>query len=384
MIIFIGKVLGRLFLVFCKIQALSFFFLSTNQQIEHLQREIQRLKAANATMRQQIKRQNIKPSFTAKCRFIFFALKFKIPCRKIRHYLPLAPSTLYYYISKAKENIFDLIPKASRPRRSPDKTQPEIATLIKTIKNSNPAWGYLRIAIHLWNLHIFISPSTVRRILLKPDRHAGKNKKAPIEIKPFRSIKASRPNSLWSLDLTTFRLFGIFPLHVLGVIDHFSRKVFCLSSTFHPTADWINSECERLFGKYGKPRRVITDNGSQFTAKAFRELMKKEGVRHIRTSVRHPQSNGKIERFFQSLKYEFMSFFFLRNRKQVDRLLKEYLNYYNQYRLHEAIDGQAPDARYYNKVIPKPPKDAKRIRAPIEEVHFGNGLLKAYQLKQAA
>jgi len=129
---------------------------------------------------------------------------------------------------------------------------------------------------------------------------------------------------------------------------------------------------------------MITDNGSQFTAGVFRNCLKAQGVKHIKTSVRHPQTNGKIERFFQSLKYEFMCFFFLKNKKQVDKLLEEYLLYYNQYRLHQGIGGQAPDRLYYKEPIKKPPKDAKQIRAPIEELSFGNDLLKAYRLKKAA
>jgi len=358
--------------------------LSSLSSATDLQIELQKLRAANAIMRQQIKGRKIKPAFLIKLRYIFFVLKFKMPYRRIASYLPLSRTTISKYIKQAKENIFQLIPKRSRPHSSLFKTSPEIATLIKTIKENNPAWGYLRIAIHLWSLHIFISPSTVRRILLKPESYPEKNKKLPKAIKPLRTIKASKPNSLWSLDLTTFRLLGIFPLHVLGVIDHYSRKVFCLSSTFHPTADWVKVECKTLFGKYGTPPRIITDNGSQFTGKVFREFMEKEGIKHIRTSYRHPQSNGKIERFFQSLKYEFMSCFLLRNKKQVDKLLQEYLLYYNQYRLHQAIGGQSPDTLYHNRPVIKPPKCAKRIRAPIEELCFGNGLLKAYQYKKVA
>lgn len=379
MINFIGKIAGRLFLFYCKRWRLISVSESTDLQIE-----LQRLKAANAIMRQQLKKQKIRPSFSAKCRMIRFTLKFGISRRKIEDYLPISRTTISKFIKQARENIFQLIPKRNRLHSSPRKTSPEIVKIVRTMKANNPAWGYLRIAIHLWNLHIFISPSTVRRILLKPESYPEKNKKRFKEIKTLRTITASKPNSLWSLDLTTLRLFGIFHLHVLGVIDHYSRKVFCLSSTVYPTTDWIKGECNKLFTDFGKPKRIISDNGSQFTAKGFRKFMEKEGVRHIRTSYRHPQSNGKIERFFQSLKQEFLCLFILKSKKQLDGLLGEYLLYYNQYRLHEAIDGQAPDRLYYGKPLQKPPKCAKRIRAPIEELHFGNGLLKAYQYKKAA
>ena len=107
-----------------------------------------------------------------------------------------------------------------------------------------------------------------------------------------------RPNALWSIDLTTLRVFGIFKVYVLGIIDHYSRKVFCLSSTFHPTAEWIVCELKRVFGVFGVPKRIITDNGGQFISTDFQELMTISGINHARTSVGHPQTNGKIERFF--------------------------------------------------------------------------------------
>jgi hypothetical protein len=80
----------------------------------------------------------------------------------------------------------------------------------------------------------------------------------------------------------------------------------------------------------------------------------------------------------------FVSLFFLRNKGHLDGLLSEYLLYYNVFRLHEAIDGQTPNAVFYNIVVPKPKKNAKQIRAPIEEIRMGNGHLRAYRLKEAA
>ena len=385
MILLAGKIAGQFFLLFCKAEHIYLSFFPVNSQIKCLQREVQKLKAANAIMRQQIKREKIKRSFITKCRMIHFAMKFKIPRRRIRHYLTVSRSSICAYIKIAEENIFDLISKSSRPHSAGKKTSPEIVALIKRMKNNNPTWGYVRIAIHMWSLQIFISPSTVRRILLKPERYPDKKTATTKkEEKPLLIITASKPNSMWSIDITTLHLFVVFPVYVLGVIDHYSRRVFSLSSTFHPKSSWVRDECKTLFEKYGKPNRIITDNGSQFIAGNFRELLDDQGVGHIKTSVRHPQTNGKIERFFQSLKYEFMSYFFLRNRKQVDKLLKEYLTYYNQYRLHQAIEGQTPDTLYDNKPRKKPPKDAKQIRAPIEELSFGNDLLKAYRLKKAA
>jgi hypothetical protein len=84
------------------------------------------------------------------------------------------------------------------------------------------------------------------------------------------------------------------------------------------------------------------------------------------------------------LKHEFLCLFFLTSKRRLDGLLSEYLLYYNQFRLHEAIEGQTPDDVHYNRQVSKPDKSAKHIRAPIEEIRMGSGLLRAYRLRQAA
>lgn len=317
----IGKLLGQLFLTICKLSCISMLSLHSNDaQIQYLRLEVQKLRTANSVMKQCIRRNRLKPSFITRCRMILFTHRFRLPLRQIHHYLPITSSTIQRYISKAEHNLFALRTRSSKPRFSPKKTPLEIESLIWQIKSANPDWGYLRIAIHIWHIKVFISPSTVRRILLKPRPKTGRSKAKLDDEKPL-SITANEPNSLWSLDLTTLYLFGIFPVYVLGVIDHYSRKVLCLSSTFNPTAEWAGNEVKNLFSSFATPKQIITDNGSVFLSSYFKKLTASNNFRHVRTSVRHPQSNGKIERFFQSLKHEFLHLFFLTSKKHLDSLL---------------------------------------------------------------
>ncbi len=381
-----GRLIGRLFLFICKLYR---SYHSIRQQsllpeIFFLQEEIKRLRTANSIMKQYIRRKRFKPSLLTKCRMVLFAFRFNVSRRRIHRYLPISKSTILRYISMVKKNFFGLILKPSRSFLPVNKTPRDIETLVWKFKDENPSWGYLRIVLHLWHIRIFLSPSTLRRILLRPRPVPAPPRKDGTGGKKFKSIVAIRPNTLWSLDLTTVRVFGIFKVYVLGIIDHYSRKVFCLSSTFHPTAEWIVCELKKVCEVFGMPKRIITDNGGQFISTAFQELMTTCGINHVRTSVGHPQTNGKIERFFQSLKYEFVSLFFLRSKGHLDGLLSEYLRYYNEFRLHEALDGQTPDAVYYNRRIKKPDKTSKQIRASIEEIRMGNGHLRAYRLKEAA
>jgi len=322
-----GGLIGKLFLFVCRLYR---GYHSRKQQsilpeIAFLQEEIKRLRAANRIMKQYIRRKRFKPPLLTKCRMILFAFRFNIPHRRIHLYLPISRSTLLRYISRIKNNFFDFLPKAPKRFFPVNKTPKDIENVVWKIKDENPSWGCLRIALHLWHLRVFLSPSTVRRILLKPRVKPLYQGKGRNNIDVWKTIIGKYPNALWSLDFTTLRIFGIFKIYVCGVIDHYSRKIFCLSSTFHPTAEWIDNELKRLFVVFGMPKRIITDNGGQFISTAFQELMTISGIDHVRTSVGHPQTNGKIERFFQSLKYEFLGLFFLRSKKHLGGLLVSFL-----------------------------------------------------------
>lgn len=163
MLSLIGRLLGQLFLTVCKLSHISFLPLhSKDTQIRYLQSEIKKLKTANSVMKQFIRRNRLKPSFTSRCRMVLFTFRFHVPLRQIHHYLPITSSTIQRYISKVGKNLFDLRSKTSKPFSSPHKTRPDIVSLVWRIKDDNPDWGYLRITIHLWHLKVFMSPSTVR------------------------------------------------------------------------------------------------------------------------------------------------------------------------------------------------------------------------------
>ncbi|MFH1230309.1 MAG: integrase core domain-containing protein [Planctomycetota bacterium] len=84
------------------------------------------------------------------------------------------------------------------------------------------------------------------------------------------------------------------------------------------------------------------------------------------------------------LKYELLNLYLFFSKAKVDKLLKDYLTYYNEYRPHEALDGQMPNEVYFRRPRDKPQKDAKVIKGDIETITLGDGLLKSYRLKKVA
>jgi len=88
--------------------------------------------------------------------------------------------------------------------------------------------------------------------------------------------------------------------------------------------------------------RIISDNGPQFVAKDFKEFIRLAGMTHVRTSPFYPQSNGKLERWHHSLKSEAVRLQSLSGRGQAERVIAEYIRYYNEERLNSAIGYIAP------------------------------------------
>ncbi|MGC9125831.1 MAG: transposase [Caldisericaceae bacterium] len=97
-----------------------------------------------------------------------------------------------------------------------------------------------------------------------------------------------------------------------------------------------------LFQQIERPR-LISDNGSQYVSRDFAEFLRLTGLQHTRTSVGNLQSNGKIERFHESINQEC-----LRKRSLIDiedarKQVAEYIEYYNTRRLHSALYYLTPE-----------------------------------------
>ena len=160
---------------------------------------------------------------------------FQIPRHKVTEYLGIARSTLYRWLHQIEEQ--------KQSRTPVNKTPMEIASLVWEIIKANISWGRVRIANQLGLLNIFISASTVRNILNQPRPRTDPKSSAKatkMEEEKARSIPAWYPNHVWSIDTTTMFCWGLWPIHICVVIDHFSRKVMAVVPLEGPNAGWIH------------------------------------------------------------------------------------------------------------------------------------------------
>ena len=147
---------------------------------------------------------------------------------------------------------------------------------------------------------------------------------------------------LYHLDISYINFRGTF-VYLVCLIDGFSRYIVHFELRTSVEALDIEILMERARSKYpGESPVLITDNGPQFIAKELKVYLKEVGITHRRTRFFYPQSNGKIERFYQTCKNELIrrnSFLTLDDLKTQ---LDQYIKTYNTQRLHSSIGYITP------------------------------------------
>jgi len=200
-----------------------------------------------------------------------------------------------------------------------------------------------------------------------------------------RSIPAWYPNHVWSVDLTTVKRWGLWPTFVVVAIDHFSRRVVAARPLDGPNAGWVADELEAAFEKLGQPKHIITDRGSVFTGRTFRELLNRWNVKHRLGAVGQHGSIAVTERVIETLKYEWLRPVpLVKGFDHLERLCAGFADWYNNWRPHMSLDGQRPGDIYTGRQVEKPERTAKVIPLDIERRVFAEQRLTGYRLKKAA
>jgi len=351
-----------------------------DKEILFLRNMVEQLQMQVSILQKRIKKKQKKPRHTLRERlFILWQMEtYQIPRRKVTEYFGIARSTLYRWLHKIEDQQQTCIPA--------NKTPLEIAVLIWEITKSNIDWGRVRIANQLALLNIFISASTVRNILNRP-----KPRKRPVastktqEKIEARSIPAWYPNHIWSIDTSEILCWGIWPVHVCVVIDHFSRKVMSVNPLEGPNAGWINNALESATEEHGAPKHIISDQASVFTGDVFVELLYDWNIKPRLGAVGKHGSISVTERVIKTLKYEWLKRVpIIKGLAHLTMLCEEFECWYNSWRSHMTLDGLRPDDVYNEKKPEKPKRNTKTVPCNIEYHRFEETRITGYRLNKAA
>jgi len=182
--------------------------------------------------------------------------------------------------------------------------------------------------------HFTINEVLKRNKLLRTENVRGQRKK-------FVRFERKHCNSLWHIDDSEFGEKG----KIIGITDDRSRYCIGVIHENSVTTKIVTEHLDNLFEIYGKPRAIISDNGSPYglTSKhsKFDVWCRRRNVEHIRTRVKRPQTNGKVERFFGTTKKEFENY--------ANTDLEKFRMIYNHIRPHESLNYKTP-SQIFNDV----------------------------------
>jgi len=205
----------------------------------------------------------------------------------------------------------------------------------------HPLEGYRRLTYMLMDDDVVAaSPSSVYRVL----KQAGllKRWKGRPSKKGTGFHQPQQPHQHWHIDVSYLNVCGTF-YYLCSVLDGFSRYIVHWEIRRQMIEQDVEIILQRAHEKFPKATpRIISDNGPQFIAKDFKTFIRLMGMTHVKTSPFYPQSNGKLERWHQSLKSECIRPKTPLSLEEARRVVGKFVEEYNAVRLHSSIGYIAP------------------------------------------
>jgi transposase InsO family protein len=260
-----------------------------------------------------------------------------------------------------------LEPRSRAPHSNPGQTPTEVRDRVIELRRRLTADGLdagpETIRWHLAQEGLRVpSTSTLRRILHQAGLITPQPRKRPRS--SYIRFQAAQPNECWQSDFMHTRLADGSDVEVLNWLDDHSR--FLLSATAHQpvTGDVVVATFLDTIEAYGTPAATLTDNGRVYTARfgggrnAFEYLLPILGVQQKNGSPGHPQTQGKIERFHQTLQRWLRARPPATSLRELQKQLAAFRAHYNEQRPHRALDRATPGQAY--RATPKAlPADAR-------------------------
>ncbi len=298
----------------------------------------------------------------SKARLVITAVVFeKRPIREVVAEYSVSRSWVYELVARYRdEGEIAFEPRSKRPLNSPTKIDTVAAELIVEVRDGLARRGLdagpATICWHLEQHHqLVVSTATVHRYVKAAGRVTAEPKKKPKS--SYIRFEADQPNECWQSDYTHYPLANGDDTEIITWLDDHSR--FALSITAHqpvkgPT---VIDTFTRSVAKFGCPFSTLTDNGLVYTTRfsgggnggrnGFESMLVRLGVIQKNSRPNHPTTCGKVERFQQTMKN------WLRaqpdqpnNLAELDKLLEEFRNEYNQRRPHRSLNNRTPAAAY--------------------------------------
>ena len=279
-----------------------------------------------------------------------------LPVRRTLEKLGVPRATFYHwydlYRSGGPEALEDRRPRPDRVwNRIPDQVREQIVNLAL----DEPTLSPRELAVRFTDTEkYFVSEASVYRLLKAHDLITSP---AFIVIKAAEEFKdkTTAPNQLWQTDFTYLKVIGWGWFYLSTVLDDFSRYIIawklCTTMRAEDVTDTLNlalqaSGLERA--KVAHRPRLLSDNGSSYIAGDLAEWLEDHGINHVRGAPLHPQTQGKIERWHQTLKNRILlENYYLPG--DLEAKIGDFVANYNHLRYHESIANLTPADVYFGR-----------------------------------
>jgi transposase InsO family protein len=265
-----------------------------------------------------------------------------------------------------------LADQSRRPHSSPQRTSPDRETIVLAVQQRYPRWGPRKLyrRLQLEGVADPPAPSTIARIL----RRHGIAPLQPAPVPASGRFEAPAPNALWQLDC-----LGPVPLRagrasLLTIEDDHSRFVLTLAALPDQQLATIQPQLAATFARYGLPERCLFDNGPPWgtTGKpgwtTIELWLLRLGVQVSHGRPYHPQTQGKVERWQRTLKFELLGWQTFADLAALQQACTTFREQYNLERPHEGLGFALPVSRYQPSTRPLPAELPAIVYAPDVQV----------------
>ena len=245
-------------------------------------------------------------------------------------------------------------------RYAPAKTQLELEDerlrplILDIFEKSGHRFGARKIRAKLMQDGHTVSERRVHRLMhelhLAPDESKPKLNSAndrqyqyyPNKLK--RKFLTDAPNKIWVSDITYVKV-GFDFMYLCVIVDLYARKVVGYAISENIDADLTMNTFRQAFASRGKPADLLfhSDQGVQYTAAAFRNLLRRSGVRQSFSAPGSPHDNAVAESFFASIKKEDFRRNFYTTAEELQEAVDDYVQFYNDYRPHQRLGYLTPN-----------------------------------------
>ena len=293
---------------------------------------------------------------TEKLEIIRIVEQSHLPAKRTLDQLGIARRTFYRWYDRYREGGPEALEdRPSRPGRVWNRIRADIQHQIVEMALEHSELSPRELAVRFTDeKRYFVSEATAYRLLKAHDLITSP---AFVVIKAADAFhhKTTRPNEMWQTDFTYFKIIGWGWMYLSTVLDDFSRHIIAWKLCTTMRAEDVTATLELALQASGcdgvavlhKPK-LLSDNGPSYIAAELAEWIQANGMSHRRSAPLHPQTQGKIERWHQTLKSRILlENYFLPG--DLEHQIEAFIKHYNHQRYHESLSNVTPADVYFGR-----------------------------------